>query len=803
MSTEPVESVESRLKGIESRLARFEGRLQVLESHSAPSISTSSAWVQPPPVLIREPQAKGVSPVDVPTKAPAKPDRAVNDIEYKIGLTGLLRGGAVVVIIGMLYLVALAISRGYITPLTQFIGEVALSLAFIGFGLLKRNVREDFGQLMVGIGSAGLYFSFAGAHVYKSLFSGETLVVLFVALSLANLGYAFWRSSKSFLALGFVGGFIASVLPMRDQNIRLDVVLHGLILIPSVLVIIRYRWANMAIALWVASSLALIPAYALEEFWIWRLAAVYVSALACAVAYAASYEASDFDPWCAFVPTALLAGGLAAVGLDSASHGSIHVLALSAGAVVFAALLPKQLPARNSLLFGAAAVVVALVPLGFTKLEAAFAYSAFAVITGLLSARVAPKSLAGLSWTAFSLGICAYLLVQGSGDLPALPVWTEVGVLAALIVGCLAGAYSSHQAGTKSEVASLYAGLLLLPAVCRIGFLVLTIHPSEIMRLLALVIPVLAFGIAATSIGTARRWPLMVGLGVASVVLSLLVYGSIAAEMNQAPWVESLLLLSLIAAVVYVGFGLSRTGNEPNPNAFELLVGMAGVIVGSLIVRMAVVLLATPFGPLMQVSAIATGSLAVMLLAAATFLLWRWRAGLFLAWLALIGACGSALSIGDNSQSGYSAEVALLIACAVATPLVTYLTLKVGKDRGAWISAGVASFWLMFSRLAFVVLTSPSIGLKAPASLTVAWTLLATALLVLGFAYRERALRYWGLAVFGATLLKVFVFDLAYLDPGIRVVLLLCLGLCMLGGGYWYIRSRDSLDSERTAAIKR
>ena len=60
-------------------------------------------------------------------------------------------------------------------------------------------------------------------------------------------------------------------------------------------------------------------------------------------------------------------------------------------------------------------------------------------------------------------------------------------------------------------------------------------------------------------------------------------------------------------------------------------------------------------------------------------------------------------------------------------------------------------------------------------------------MIVCGFNFKERHLRYWALTLFSITLLKVVAIDLANLDSFIRVGILMLLGIAMIGGGYWYI----------------
>jgi uncharacterized membrane protein len=66
-------------------------------------------------------------------------------------------------------------------------------------------------------------------------------------------------------------------------------------------------------------------------------------------------------------------------------------------------------------------------------------------------------------------------------------------------------------------------------------------------------------------------------------------------------------------------------------------------------------------------------------------------------------------------------------------------------------------------------------------------TMTAILMIVCGFNFKERHLRYWALGLFSITLLKVVAIDLANLDSFIRVGILMLLGVAMIGGGYWYI----------------
>ena len=75
---------------------------------------------------------------------------------------------------------------------------------------------------------------------------------------------------------------------------------------------------------------------------------------------------------------------------------------------------------------------------------------------------------------------------------------------------------------------------------------------------------------------------------------------------------------------------------------------------------------------------------------------------------------------------------------------------------------------------------------------SLAWTVYAFAIMGLGFLFDFRTLRYSSLAFLTATVLKVLILDLSGAAPGIRVAVLMALGLVLIGGGYWYIQRRQS-----------
>jgi uncharacterized membrane protein len=129
----------------------------------------------------------------------------------------------------------------------------------------------------------------------------------------------------------------------------------------------------------------------------------------------------------------------------------------------------------------------------------------------------------------------------------------------------------------------------------------------------------------------------------------------------------------------------------------------------------------------------------------------------------------------------------------------------------AWLhqrseNRATAAFFVVAANVLTVVLLSNEIGaywrvreLIAPGttqqlahqlSLSIAWALYATALIVIGLRRRYAPIRYLAMVLFGITILKVFFFDLAALDQIYRVSSIIVLGVLLLLTSYLYNRAR-------------
>jgi uncharacterized membrane protein len=79
------------------------------------------------------------------------------------------------------------------------------------------------------------------------------------------------------------------------------------------------------------------------------------------------------------------------------------------------------------------------------------------------------------------------------------------------------------------------------------------------------------------------------------------------------------------------------------------------------------------------------------------------------------------------------------------------------------------------------------------AAISVLWALCSIALVVVGFQRNQVRLRQCALGLFAATVLKVFVVDLAHVSTPFRIISFIVLGLMLIGASYLYYRYREHI----------
>ena len=172
------------------------------------------------------------------------------------------------------------------------------------------------------------------------------------------------------------------------------------------------------------------------------------------------------------------------------------------------------------------------------------------------------------------------------------------------------------------------------------------------------------------------------------------------------------------------------------------------------------------------------------------------------------------------------ASAAVLI---LVTPVAHFVTASTSPGRGLWVAIGClgAGLALRFSGPAYRRWIDPIVGVGALYILSlgvlevaerafagsvetdfgrghvvvsVLWALIGLALLVAGLLRDERLVRFGGLALFGLSLAKIFLYDLSALSSVARALSFIAVGALVLAGGFFLQRlNADDIVAQPTS----
>lgn len=804
--------LEGRVQNLEVSMQAVLRRLRSLELNepivAEPTLAEPIAppQVTPPPVVpppVRPATFEPPKPMVVPShvrpepepaseplrydpRSPYSPAKDADDLEYKVGINGLLRGGAVVIVCAVLFLVAIGLHRGWITPTMQFIGELLLCFGFVGIGIWKHDEREDFGKLMVGVGSCGIYASLAGAHLFKHIISSETLVAALMAHSLAVLGYAHWRASKSFFGIGMIGGIATAILPISKQNYSVDLILHFLVMAPTLAILARRKWADMTILTWVVSTVALLPLLLSDFRYEYRVGAIYLNSILILLVNGYVYKESEFDPWASLQTVILLVGGALAVGIESGKHGSVHELILAASGAAVAGALWKNERVRNSTLYGSLVIATILAPIGCRQNVALTIYAIDALLLAAWAWKSRWTSIAVTSVVTLLISFCAYLWSPtfNYSNWPFISQGAEAALLVsyASTIGILISFALRVKNKDIGDLAITFGGVFLVSIFLRGCNLAFGYNRTPLttgdLSLLGLGIASIAATLIAKQFGRIGTMSIAIVLVAASIAASLL------RNPIDGPLWLSPLLLTMAGFNLTLGVRAVRNNEPSSSMAVNLLYS---ILISGLFLRGFEVAGQFHWFGIDSSSIYLVGFLVLGLFWSYVAVAKRSPEYVALGWMAFSGSALTTLHIVYDGHPLVWLSPASLLA-SILTLVTVYSVTPRNQDTDALVDTVLAlAGWALVSSLLKQELIRPWIGMKEVAASTVGWVVVAISLISAGFATDRRYLRYWSLAIFMVTVGKVFLIDLANTDSFIRVLMLMVLGLGMVACGYWYI----------------
>lgn len=774
---DPSEDPEGRIAELAEKLEAALRRIEALEAR-VPHPGPPPVQAAPPP-----PPAEPVKEILIPSfvippplPEPKPAPRGLEDVESDLGAKVLPWVGALVLIIGLGFLVAMGIERGLFGPWTQLWGAVLLSTALMVFGYFKRNEREDFGQLLMGTGSCGYYLAIAGGNAFHKLYSDETVVAGFLLWSFVNLVYGTVSRSKAFVSIGFLGGLAASLMPTRQHLTTLHLVLHCSVVLPSLLAAARHRWLGLITIGGVVAGTTLLPAFLYPDHWavslVWCGCGLAFAGAA-AVCYLGDTERNG-KGW--YAPSALLfLYGVSALAASFEAGSALLLLAYGTIALLFAYALKSRLPA-SELWPGAVAVILVLAPLGLPFAAQVSAFTGLSVACAAFSLWKWPKPALDFAWITLVLANLCFLVHQ-----EPLPWGQDIAFLTGLLLAAAFATWSTNRKAELPEEYSLLGILLALPYLARIGWIAPGVGALTVSSVIS--VSILGAVFAAAIVAVSRsRWLSVLWLAAGVLVLDMVLFGLQRSTLAFELAVSLPMTAGFGLAAWYISLSLGRRTAESHRQ--EVIYG-GGIVIGALFAQivyevLVIGLRAVPAheGTLVAVAAASIGP--------SVYLLFRKWGGL--AGVALTFAFGADAVAIANERSEQASVLGFLL---VVTTFAGWAIACLEDMQKPVTLLTMLADWALVSLAAQASFHDPSV--PAYWVISGSWVVYAIALLLIGVVSDRSLIRIGSFVVFGLTVAKILVNDLATaIDPLVRVAILITLGLAMLAGGYWYVRRRGS-----------
>jgi uncharacterized membrane protein len=241
-----VASVEDRVTSLELELRELRGRVRRLEPRPP------GPAPRPSPPLRTVPPAAGVSR-----------DEPVLDLEELLGGRLLALAGGVAVLVGLAFLVALAVDRGWIGEWTRVSLAFAGSAALLGFGvwLFERRGKSQAALAMVGTAIGGLFLAVTAAGSLYGLVPDAVALAAALGVGALAATLAVRWSSQTIAGLGLGGALLAPVYASSSPTGD-GIAFLALAFAASAAVLVWQRWEWLRVGAFAAATaqVALWPA---------------------------------------------------------------------------------------------------------------------------------------------------------------------------------------------------------------------------------------------------------------------------------------------------------------------------------------------------------------------------------------------------------------------------------------------------------------------------------------------------------------------------------------------------------------
>jgi uncharacterized membrane protein len=768
--------------------------------------------------------------------------------------------GAIVLVIGAGLGIKFAYDRGFFAGVSPAVWLSLLwmgAMALIGAGeYVYRRISHISATGLFGAGVASLFLVSYAGHGYYGLYQQQTAFVLMALSTLVGAAVAIRGRLVSIAVLSLIGGFLAPLVLHGDQTLVVPFLSYLLALQVVALVLSWWGgsekwWTLRAVslsgtAIWSAVLLAHAKPWD-ATFWFTILYVVlyHAEVIVSALRARDRSEAGRGAAFSVAVTGMLTAAILWTLRTDVPATRGIAMVIIAAAALAVSMVLRRVHLSLFGLSLGyrvqGGVLLLIAVPVVFSGASVTFGWAGVALAlaaVGAINKDRGARATAAIAWILAALNLVAWrvnsevaaeqiLVTIFNQPLQAwlLFAWglAAVGhVIAALNDDDVEANLLSVVASGMFVVATIFVLPTLLSSAILIGYAWLLIGAQRFtprLEMLKQSVGVLAVvagkwvvydtivrGVANGWGGTAGWWPLVNPMTIvaAAAAGSLLFLGrrrgAISARLCAAVaagitlWAGTLEIDRLVSTGAFTAGAVWPAIQLKN---FAWTAWWSAGVTTILTIAHARDARAIRTRPLLQTLAAFIVLLGAKYLFFDTLMFRLWR-----------GPAAATVIANLQTFAG-----AIVFGCLV---LVRYL---LGEEDGATVARmnrimrcaiGMAMMMLLavgsleidraFTRSAVVMANFANPRLAGQVALSIFWSLFAIGAVAAGFRIRVAALRYFGLALFAVTLLKVGVIDLQAASTGYRILSFMGLGALLLGTSVLYGKVSPRLLGDQPAA---
>jgi hypothetical protein len=808
----------------------------------------------PPPEPIFRPEL----PVTAPLKAPLPASRRELDLSALLGARALAWTGGAVMLLGIVFFFVLAVERGWIGPLARVSLGAAASVICLAAGTwLQRRFGGTYAAVSAaGVGVAGLYATLLAATALYDLVPRPAALALAGGIAALGAGLAILWNTQTLAALGLVGAALVPIpIALQDGHLSpVGTAFAVLILAATGAVAVPRDWTRLYA---VTSAIVTLESFALVFTHEPRATAVAIAAWlvsGSAAVWLMVRERLTSTATSLALQSAVFAGWSAAVLYHGGARG--YALLVVAGAYGVVSVLLWRRDRNAAAVLWAIALTLAAIAAALlvSGVSLTIVWAAEAAVLSRLARRVIePKfQLAALVWLtlAYVHGVAAdapltKLFVENTDT------WIATVSAASLAVATAIVGLSTFDWDSRGEsllgrmiedlrrsqpllrtgalvlaaVAALYSASLAvvtLPgswdwghvavaglwSVAAVGLVAARLSRGALA--LTGAATVLALGYDVEQIGDPQRWWSLVAVSVAAVVVAVVTQLRSETDALDLP-----AFASLTVSVGLAGGGLWGLLNGP-----ALGTGLLALAVGYGVLAELLSGKHRDFATAVGVAALGVAVPASVLLLDGTWLVLAWTMAAAL--LAVFAASEERLQVGSlvylglafvhtlvfeaqpsdvfvahrHPGAGAPAGVLLVVSCAVLAVTMPRL-----RQPLAWLGGSLALYAATLTILELFEDTGGGIDTafqRGHTAVSAVWGIAGLMLLVAGLKQAGRRFQIAGFALFGLSLAKLFIYDLAFLSSVARAGSFLAVGAVLLIGGFFYQRlagTRPTIDS--------